>query len=70
MKSDPVHQSSAASQSAYYREVTPKPQPSLNALAVAKWGFIELLVIVMVVSLFRLSNRSRSSSKILIKGRN
>ncbi|GAB3252347.1 hypothetical protein GCM10027347_11370 [Larkinella harenae] len=47
---------------AYYQEVRPQEPVGLNALEVAKWGFIELVVIVIVASLFKLYRQKSSRS--------
>ncbi|MGA0560288.1 hypothetical protein ACO2Q8_26730 [Larkinella sp. VNQ87] len=44
-----------------YQEIPPKSSPSIDALTVAKWGFIELVMVVLLVGLFRSLNRQRQS---------
>ena len=61
MKSDSILLSPTSFQTQYYQEVLPKPAFTLNALEVAKWGFIELVLIVIIGRLLRELNRQRQS---------
>ncbi|RAJ94365.1 hypothetical protein LX87_04252 [Larkinella arboricola] len=64
MEPVPIYQSPPLSQKVSFQEVSAeRPQP-LNALQVAKWGFIELLLVFIVSVLFRKMNRHKPSKSL------
>ncbi|MFD1140443.1 hypothetical protein ACFQ4C_04960 [Larkinella insperata] len=59
-----IDQSPASFQKTSFQEVPAEQPRMLNALEVAKWGFIELLLVFVVSALFRKHNRQKPSKSI------
>lgn len=64
MKPESVPPAGPFAPTQFYQAVQPQPTPRLDALEVAKWGFLELAVIFILGSLWGKRSRPRSSRNV------